>query len=95
MQNGSSPEIIDLGSMEWNSNEHFHTYPRIVFDIKISLVANKGFDCNLIAFSSCNMEGSPLIEKKKNEKKKNIIIEVYMSHFNLCQNLTHYRLSEG
>ena len=65
MQNGSSHEIIDLGSMEWNSNEHFHTYPRIVFDINISLVANKGFDCNLIAFSSCNMEGSPLIEKKK------------------------------
>ena len=93
MQNGSSHKIIDLGSMEWNLNKHFHTYPRIVFDINISLVVNKGFDCNLIAFSSCNMEGSPLIEKK-NEIKENIIIEVCMSHFNLCQNLTHNKLSE-
>ena len=64
MQNGSSHKIIDLGSLEWNSNKHFYAYPLFVFDNNISFVANKGFDCNLIAFSSCNMEGSPLIEKK-------------------------------
>ena len=57
--------LHDLGSLEWNSNKHFHTYPLIVFDINISFFANKGFDCYLIAFSSCNMEGCPLIEKVK------------------------------
>jgi len=57
MQSVSSHQLFDLGWLEWNSNKHFHTHPIIVFDINISFVANKGFDCNHIAFSSCNMEG--------------------------------------
>ena len=64
MQSDSSHQIFDLGSLEWNSNKHFHTYLIIVFDINISFFPNKGSDRNLIAFSSCNMEGSPLLEKK-------------------------------
>ena len=48
-----------------------HTYLPNIFDVNISIFANESFDCNLISFSGCNVEGSPLIEKKAKKQKIN------------------------
>ena len=39
------------------------TYPIIIFDIDISFFSNKTFCCTCIAFSSCNVQGSVLMER--------------------------------
>ena len=38
-------------------------YPIIIFAVYISSIFNKGFHCELLAFSNCNLEGSSLIER--------------------------------
>ena len=45
-----------------------YTYPIIIFDVDISFHLNKGFQCFYTAFSSCNVQGSPLTEKNKDIK---------------------------
>ena len=42
-----------------------HTYPTGIFDADISSFFNEVFYCVLIVFTHCNMEGSPLAERKK------------------------------
>ena len=38
-------------------------YPIIIFDVGISSFANNAFGCTLIVLSSCNMQGSLLMER--------------------------------
>ena len=47
-----------------------YIYPIIIFIADISSTFNKGFHCGLLAFSNCNVQGSPLIERLHDRKFK-------------------------
>ena len=42
-----------------------YTYPFFIFDVNVSSLHNKVFHYTIMSFSGCNMQGSPLVGKKK------------------------------
>ena len=53
------------GNEAINTYSYSHTYPTVIFDPDISSFFNEVFYCVLVVFTHCNMEGSPLAERKK------------------------------
>ena len=47
-----------------------HAYPSLVFHADISSSSDKVFHCVVTTFTSCNMQGSPLIERKEQFLRK-------------------------
>ena len=53
-----------LLGLEFNKKYHSHTYPILIIDAEISSLLNKAFHNVDIAFASCNVQSSSLIERK-------------------------------
>ena len=66
--------LTQIGNHKWYS----HSHPIFISDVDISLFLNKVFYSVVMAPFSCNVQGSPLREKEKKQKKTvaNVVISV-------------------
>ena len=48
-----------------STNLASYTYPIVIFDVDSGFSANKVFYYGFTSFCSCNIQGSPLTERKK------------------------------
>ena len=69
----ASPEASELEGYQTHtdcqtstvSSTVLHTYPIVICDVTISSFVNKEFHHMIMAFSSCHVQGSPLIERNQ------------------------------
>ena len=61
--NAQTVNAESFRSIEFNKKYHSHTYPILIFDAEFSSLLNKAFHNVDIAFASCNVQSSLLMER--------------------------------
>ena len=78
----------------YNTYSYSHTYPTVIFDADISPFFNEALYCVLIVITHCNMEGSPLTERKK-QGGPIVICELTAFLRGNCDRLVYINISDG